>query len=98
MSRLKYWGTVFVATAVGAFLFMGCSAPQTKEQIIFPSPTPPPDTVLTEVQEQLAHKVDKFFASRHKINQFNGTVLVGESGKTIIKEAYGLANLKTKNR
>ncbi len=41
-----------------------------------------------------AAEIDKLMQSYHDYGQFNGTVLVAESGKVIFKKGYGLANME----
>ncbi len=41
-----------------------------------------------------AAEIDKLMMRYHTYGQFNGTVLVAESGKVIFKKGYGLANME----
>ncbi len=41
-----------------------------------------------------ASKIDEFMKLFHEYGQFNGSVLVSEGGKVILKKGYGLANME----
>ncbi len=43
--------------------------------------------------QNIADEVDKMMLQYHDYGQFNGTVLVAESGKVIFKKGYGFANM-----
>ncbi len=47
-----------------------------------------------------AQQLDSIFSFMHAQNQFNGTVLIAEKGKTIYNKGFGLSNetSKTKNK
>lgn len=51
------------------------------------------DSVYAPYQVQL----DTFFQNRHNNTQFYGTVLFAQRGRVIFENAYGYANLKTKD-
>jgi len=41
-----------------------------------------------------ARKIDEFMEVFHEYGQFNGSILVSEDGKVILKKGYGLANME----
>ena len=44
--------------------------------------------------QEKAAEIDKMMQLYHEYRQFNGTVLVAEGGKVILKKGYGLANME----
>ena len=55
--------------------------------------------IKIDVEQNLqVQKLDKFFNKRNKVNGFNGTVLFAEDGKIVYENAFGVSNLKTKEK
>ncbi len=44
-----------------------------------------------------SYQLDTFFSNRHEATEFYGTVLFAQRGRVIFENAYGYANLKTKD-
>jgi CubicO group peptidase (beta-lactamase class C family) len=75
-----------------------CEMPVEETQLVInlPKAETLPDTALSPAQEAHAQLIREYFAQLHEDKVFNGTVLVGEAGKVIYEDAFGLANRKTK--
>ncbi len=50
---------------------------------------------LTPLQQKKAKTLEDFFQKIYDNNQFNGSVLIQDSGKILLHKAYGYANFKT---
>ncbi|MBI9036971.1 MAG: beta-lactamase family protein [Bacteroidales bacterium] len=81
------------------FIFFSCSTEEKKKVETLPEFFP--DSLIFDldkkVMEKKAKHIEKIFNKLAKGNWFNGTVIYGERGKIIYKNAFGYGNLRKKD-
>lgn len=95
---MKRWWALWV---VVSFVFFSCedSSPEKKkeDEHIATTETPDSTSYFDSVYAPYQMLLDTFFLNRHKKTEFYGTVLFAQRGRVIFQNAYGYANLKTKD-
>lgn len=87
------FGILFIVGVIALFIFNE-EPLSAREKIISDS-----IQIKIDVEQNLqVQKLDKFFNKRNKVNGFNGTVLFAEDGKIVYENAFGVSNLKTKEK
>ena len=93
----KYIYINFLITSL-LFILTHCSDTEVKSQIPKnPSPKYTLDLTVDTSFSTTAEKINDFFFRRFTLGTFNGAVLFAENGNIIYKNAFGYANLKTKD-